>query len=235
MREQGAGDGAEGTREMSDRTSQGLASDVFTALGKGFAKQPPDVQKDRRKLAKMMIGYFEHCDFCIEDCGVDDELIALGLAKKCKTCKGGRPARRRRPSRRGRVRLVISFAVEGRPATKGSWRPIVRNGKARLIPQLKRSKPWQDAVAWGARAQMRGRPPTDADVEVTIAFVFKRPKKTKLRRPRGDLDKLARAAFDAMSQIVYADDDAVVSSSLTKAWGEWDGAVITVTDERSAQ
>lgn len=71
---------------MSDHTSAGIAADVFTALGKGFAKQTPAVKADRKKLARMMLGYFANYDFCIEDVGIDDELVTLGLAKKCKRC-----------------------------------------------------------------------------------------------------------------------------------------------------
>lgn len=132
-----------------------------------------------------------------------------------------------------RVDAVIFFRVAGVPATKGSLRPIrTREGKTRLIPQLKRSKPWQDAVAWAAKAAMQSREPYAGPVLVAARFIFARPKKTNLAVPAPDLDKLLRAVFDAMTGIAYNDDRQVATLVGTgKQWadgGEEPGVEIVV-------
>lgn len=114
---------------------------------------------------------------------------------------------------------MIAFTVEGVPATKGSWRPITVNGRTRLIPQLKRSKPWQEMIAWKARVAMAGRLPFAGPVRVTAVFRLARPKSTKLATPRPDGDKLDRCLWDAMTGIVYGDDSQVTEWSGRKEWG----------------
>lgn len=132
---------------------------------------------------------------------------------------------------------MISFTVPGRPATKGSFRPVrTREGKTRLVPQLKRSAPWQEAIGWAAKAAMRGAAPMTRPVEVGAMFVFARPRKTILAAPAPDLDKLLRALFDALTSIVYGDDKQVERVDAGKRWaldGEVEGVEIVVR-ERSA-
>lgn len=71
---------------MSDRTSQGIAYDVFRALARGFDKAPPAVQDDRLSLARSMLKAFEQCDFDMEDCG-GPHMVTLKIAKECPVCR----------------------------------------------------------------------------------------------------------------------------------------------------
>jgi crossover junction endodeoxyribonuclease RusA len=65
-------------------------------------------------------------------------------------------------------------------------------------------------------------------VGATLTFSLRRPKKLPTRYPvgqrSGDVDKLARAALDAMTGVVYLDDAQVVSLLVTKCWAEADTA-----------
>ena len=144
------------------------------------------------------------------------------------------------------------FTVTGRPATKGSWRPVdnQRTGRTILIPQLRRSKPWEHAVALAARAAHKGDPwEKSVPVSLSVMFYFKRPAshfRTKAGKPdftrlkpsapahpstqaSGDLDKLVRAIGDALSGIVYHDDAQIVSIEADKLYhGEGEGVAVTV-------
>lgn len=124
---------------------------------------------------------------------------------------------------------MIAFTVEGTPATKGSWRPVIAGGRIRLVPQLKRSKPWQELIAWKARVAMAGRSPFAGPVRVHAVFRLARPKTTKLAAPRPDGDKLDRALWDAMTGIVYGDDSQVTEWSGRKEWGD-PGVSVTVEE-----
>ena len=87
----------------------------------------------------------------------------------------------------------------------------------------KRVKPWRSDVARVAGMAMEGRPAATGPVEVTARFFFTRPKKHfrangELRADApnfvtskgiGDIDKLERAIYDAMTGIVYLDDSQV--------------------------
>lgn len=137
---------------------------------------------------------------------------------------------------------MISFTVPGKPATKGSVRAIVagrtRAGrpKAIAVADCERLKPWADAVGWAARAAMAGHYIMTRPVEIGARFRFARPKTTKLAVPAPDLDKLLRAAFDAMTGIVYEDDKQAERVDAHKRWcepGEEPGVDIVVK-ERSA-
>jgi Holliday junction resolvase RusA-like endonuclease len=122
-------------------------------------------------------------------------------------------------ARRRDVRApIVSFHALGKPATKGSWRPVVRRGKARLIPQIQRERPWAETVAWAAKEAMAGRPLIDRGVEVAILFDFVRPKNPAREFPTGDVDKLARSCLDALTGTILQDDVLVVSMDVTKRY-----------------
>ena len=120
---------------------------------------------------------------------------------------------------------MIAFVVAGIPATKGSARAVNdrRTGKARLIPSgsdvNKRAQAsWSDAVGWAARQAMAGRPPIAGPVEVRCVFWLPKARTSKLETPRGDLDKLLRATWDAMTGIVFVDDVLVADAGKSCKW-----------------
>jgi Holliday junction resolvase RusA-like endonuclease len=117
---------------------------------------------------------------------------------------------------------VITFFVPGIAETKGSWRSF---GKGRMVPDNPRAKAWETAVAWAAKVAVRqeraiglvrGGEPTLELVTVRIGAYL--PTMTDKRKDR-DVDKLARAALDAMQGIVYANDKQVVELVIDKLRG----------------
>lgn len=114
---------------------------------------------------------------------------------------------------------VIQFMVRGTPATQGSKRAFVTRGaapRAVLVDNnAQKLRPWRDAVRYAAETAMAGRPPIDGPVSVRIVFALARPKshpKTRRTWPTGvrsgDLDKLIRACFDALTDAGIWGDDA---------------------------
>lgn len=102
------------------------------------------------------------------------------------------------------------FCVSGMPHTKGSWKPVHRRGRVVLIPDNDGEEAWATSVGWAARAALR-RPPTPdklarfgVDLEFTLL-----PPPSRRRTNRRDADKLARSVLDALTGILWADDEQV--------------------------
>lgn len=126
--------------------------------------------------------------------------------------------------------------VPGVPAPQGSAKAFVVKGRAVVTSDNKNTMPW--------RAQMSAFLAIDVGVEilhpsgpigVQLEFLMPRraaePKRTTpphTRKP--DIDKLARAALDAMTGVVFTDDNQVthleVKKRTTEA-GEQPGAFIS--------
>jgi crossover junction endodeoxyribonuclease RusA len=150
---------------------------------------------------------------------------------------------------------VLSFFVEGRAQTAGSKRavPIIRAGErvgTRVIEDgdadvRERKKSWRAAVADAARLAVEGQEgwPVAGAVEVAFVFYRRRPKThygsgrnadvLKASAPaywttRPDALKLARAAEDALTGVLWHDDSAIVDERLRKVWGAREGVAIAV-------
>lgn len=103
----------------------------------------------------------------------------------------------------------LSFTCDGMPQTKGSWRPVHRRGRVRLIPDNDLETEWAAQVGWAARAAMKGAKfPAGARFEVKLQFYLPAPP-NKRRTNRRDLDKLIRSCLDALTSICWADDEQV--------------------------
>lgn len=120
---------------------------------------------------------------------------------------------------------MIAFLVSGIPATKGSARAVRHKttGRALLLASAsgknaRAQKSWAHAVGWAARQAMAGRPPIAGPVEVRCVFWLPRARTSKLETPRGDLDKLLRATWDAMTGIVFVDDTLVADAGKSCKW-----------------
>ncbi|TDB83418.1 RusA family crossover junction endodeoxyribonuclease [Actinomadura sp. KC216] len=121
-----------------------------------------------------------------------------------------------------------SITVLGKPAPQGSKRHV---GGGRLIEQSKRVAPWREAVkeATIRRLEVRsletyggisqaGLLRIDGPVTLDITFVFDPPKSAPKRRriwpitrSSGDVDKLQRSTFDALTDAgAFKDDSQVV-------------------------
>jgi len=135
---------------------------------------------------------------------------------------------------------AVELFVPGRPAPQGSKRHV---GNGILVESSKAVAPWRTTVAWHA-AQTHTAAPLDGPLAVHIEFVMPRPagcpKRTTppaVKRP--DIDKLARAVLDAITDVVVRDDSQIVDLHATKrlaALDEQPGAHIRVAQwpEREA-
>lgn len=139
----------------------------------------------------------------------------------------------------------LSFFVPGKPLTAGSKNAIPGKGPGGrpLIVESgnrKAKAAWRDDVR---QAAMHAKPATmsvpcwpNEPLEVHMTFVLARPSSqlrsgrfagqlhpwAMARRPttRPDALKLARAAEDALTGIVYADDSQIVDERLSKVYGD---------------
>jgi crossover junction endodeoxyribonuclease RusA len=126
----------------------------------------------------------------------------------------------------------IMFMVRGTPATQGNKTAFVAGGRA-VMREGKSKKAsegfhaWRHGIATEARAAMAERPQFTGPLCVQLRFALPKPAsapKTKVTWPikarSGDIDKLARAALDAMTDVVFADDSQVVRLEVTKEWSD---------------
>lgn len=134
------------------------------------------------------------------------------------------------------------FLVRGVPAPQGSKRAITNRytGRAALVESSKRVKPWRADIR--EEAEKACPEPFTGPVSVSLSFVMPRPKghygtgrnasilkESAPRWPVGkpDLDKLARAALDAMKGIAYLDDSQIVQLTVYKRYpGPGDGPLV---------
>ncbi len=114
------------------------------------------------------------------------------------------------------------FFLRGHPKPKGSWTPIKgKKGRIFLIHSSKFTAAWCKSIEKQVPLLWKHKIITGA-VKTKFEFLLPKPKTVKRKYPigkfEGDLDKLVRAIFDAMTGTVYADDSQVVSSSETKRY-----------------
>lgn len=120
--------------------------------------------------------------------------------------------------------------MPGVPVAQGSMSAYDVGTRA-VVTDQKRAvlKPWRATVttALAAEGHAFGKDP----VWVGLHFVLPRPASVKRRLPstRPDLDKLARACLDALTDSgVVADDGQVVVLNLSKIYGTAPGVWITI-------
>ena len=120
--------------------------------------------------------------------------------------------------------MIVKFTVSGVPRPKGSMRAFVPRGWTR--PVLTNSsaavKTWEQAIR--SVAQDHAASFTTHPVRVRLSFALPRPKsmsRPASHRPhtkRPDVDKLARAALDALTGVIFADDSQVYSLHAVKRY-----------------
>lgn len=131
-------------------------------------------------------------------------------------------------------RLVLDVVVHGTPATQGSKLPGVAANGRRFVreanPDLGR---WRSQVAQAAGDAYAGEL---LDEAVGLDLVFHRPRPAGHYKASGGLSaagrrtpypigapdvlKLARAAEDALTGVVWMNDARVVDERIRKCWGE---------------
>lgn len=118
--------------------------------------------------------------------------------------------------------LVLDISVDGIPMTKGSWKIYGR----KLVPDNEGEPGWAAAIGWAARAKLRNAPAVKARYAVRLEFTLPAPKGRQ--RYRRDIDKLARSVLDALTGIVWTDDEQVEWLQCGKCRGDLPGARIIV-------
>lgn len=144
---------------------------------------------------------------------------------------------------------MISFVAYGLPQPGGSKRPFIPRRKdgsfvkrangsimVNTVDANPKAKDWKQAVAWGARAAHRGEL-LSGPLCVVMTFFRPRPAShylggdqanglSKAGRSsahptsRPDVLKLARAAEDALTGVLWVDDAQTVRLVLDKQWGQ---------------
>lgn len=155
----------------------------------------------------------------------------------------------------------LTFNVNGTPGAQGSK---THKGNGVMVESSKKVKPWRTDVKTAAETAIAAVEAFDpwtpyaGPVHVTVLFRFPRPKSHyrtgrnahllrdnapahPVGRNLGDIDKLARSTFDALTAAgVIADDSLIVATALDKHWcddGQPAGAriyITSLTSERAA-
>jgi len=130
--------------------------------------------------------------------------------------------------------------VRGLPQAQGSARAFInkRTGQPILVSKTRNVTEWRqtikDIVAW----QWEG-PPLDGAVALSLVFIVPRPpsapKKRLFPATRPDVDKLARAAHDALKGVAYTDDSRVITGAPTKLYGDEPGVHILLQEIESPE
>lgn len=119
---------------------------------------------------------------------------------------------------------------DGSIVTRPGGAPIIN-----VVDANPKAKEWKQAVAWAARAAYKGQL-LSGPLVVSMAFYRPRPKSHwKADRSKGmtktggesiaptskpDVLKLARAAEDALTGVLWVDDAQIVTELIEKYWGE---------------
>jgi crossover junction endodeoxyribonuclease RusA len=140
-------------------------------------------------------------------------------------------------------RRSLTFRVVGTPIPKGSLRPFLPKGSMQPIVRNDnpKTKGWQQLVREQAQHVAQH---TLFVGPVVVAIVFRLPRPKFLPKhtlhhvTKPDVDKLARCVLDAMTNVIYADDKAVVELRVRKCYaptGSAPSACISVIDAAPPQ
>lgn len=137
-------------------------------------------------------------------------------------------------------RYDVEFRVPGEIIPQGRPRFSTASGYARAYDPI-RSRIFKKKVSTHAALAMGGMAPLEGPTGVQIIVDIKIPeswsKKKQARAVSGelrptsggrDVDNLAKSIMDGMTGIVYKDDAQIVSLSVSKRYGEEEGASIFV-------
>jgi len=128
---------------------------------------------------------------------------------------------------------LIEFFVPGKPAPQGSKRHV---GRGILVEASKEVGPWRERIALAAADHADTLIQKPDEVRVLLQFTLPRPASAPKTRKlpaskRPDLDKLARAVLDALTNVIFEDDSQVVSLNASKYIadpGEQPGVKVTI-------
>ena len=124
--------------------------------------------------------------------------------------------------------MLVTFTVSGAPKPNGSMRAFVPKGGNRPVLTTSNAglKAWEQTIRSVAQAHVSAY--TTDPVRVRLRFALPCPKslsRRASRRPhtkRPDVDKLARAALDALTGVIFRDDSQVYALSAVKHYARDD-------------
>lgn len=136
----------------------------------------------------------------------------------------------------------LEFAVRGLPVAQGSARAFVAGKRAIIATEANNARSplgaWRTAIATEARDAMGSAALLEGPIRVAVTFASPRPRNHYLpansRRPapvlrldaplwdirKPDVDKLTRALFDALTNVVWRDDAQVVTVRARKVFAD---------------
>ena len=139
---------------------------------------------------------------------------------------------------------LVRVELPGPPRGKG--RPRFRIVTPRFKPQFVQvytppeTVEYERALAWKAKAAMRGREPFEGPLAVRMFAMMpiapSWPQREKdaavagIKIPQGkpDIDNIAKAGLDALNGIVWRDDTQIARALIVKEYGESPGVIIEV-------
>ena len=124
--------------------------------------------------------------------------------------------------------MMLRFTVNGAPQPKGSMKAFIPKGWTRPVLTTSNAslKAWEQTIRSVAQAHVSAY--TTDPVRVRLRFALPCPQslsRRASRRPhtmRPDVDKLARAALDALTGVIFKDDSQVYALSAVKQYARDD-------------
>ena len=113
-----------------------------------------------------------------------------------------------------------------------------------VVDDCERNKPWRDRVAAFAINYKPDQLLTDA-LHLHVDFIMPRPKghfgtgknaaklkpsAPKFHTKRPDATKLLRALEDALTGVIWRDDEQIVKQTVRKHYGQSPGAIVTIRE-----
>lgn len=132
------------------------------------------------------------------------------------------------------LETIVRFVVPGIPVAKGRARSrIARNAAGQEFVQHytpPETKKYEKQVAIEAKLAMRGRRPVDGAISIVVNAFYPIPASWPQWRRRDarigvlvpivkpDWDNIGKACSDAMNNVVYGDDAAIVDATVRKRY-----------------
>lgn len=129
----------------------------------------------------------------------------------------------------------VRIVAVGEPVPQGSHRVVTnpRTQQSLVIESNPRLRAWRRTVKVAAKAVMGDERPFVRPVTVDITFRLLRPRTIQDRvypcvEGSGDLDKLVRAIFDAITKVAIYTDALVVGLNTRKLYAEKEPPGVTI-------
>jgi crossover junction endodeoxyribonuclease RusA len=135
----------------------------------------------------------------------------------------------------------LQFFVAGDPIPEGSTRAFLVKGKPRITHGNAAMDQWRQRIATEAQHASGGawyiakRDGTGDGVDISLEFLIPRPAGARgdaMPTKRPDVDKLERAALDALTEVLFDDDSQVLrltGEKVYQAVGSSPGVRVTVS------